>query len=110
VGPPRGFGLNDGDVLGIVKEDQVCRRLMTAPSVGAVISLTYCAGIDDPGWFITSQSVGAYSAARCRQCTAVASDQVRHAQAVGENVAKRQGIRRTKVALAGRLATALNRI
>ncbi len=28
-------------MLTIVKEDQVCRRLMTVPGVGAVVSLTY---------------------------------------------------------------------
>ena len=33
------------------EEDQVCRRLMTLPGVGAVVSLTYRAGVDDPGRF-----------------------------------------------------------
>lgn len=48
------------EVLTIVKEDQVCRRLMTVPGVGAVVSLTYRAGVDDPGRFTKSKSVGAF--------------------------------------------------
>ncbi len=48
------------EVLAIVKEDQVCRRLMTVPGVGAVVSLTYRAGVDDPGRFAKSKSVGAF--------------------------------------------------
>ncbi len=42
------------------EEDQVCRRLMTVPGVGAVVSLTYRAGVDDPGRFAKSKSVGAF--------------------------------------------------
>jgi transposase len=48
------------EVLAIVKEDPVCRRLTTAPGVGAVVSLTYRAGVDDPGRFATSKSIGAF--------------------------------------------------
>jgi transposase len=48
------------EVLAIVKEDQVCRRLMTVPGVGAVVSLTYRAGVDDPARFAKSKSVGAF--------------------------------------------------
>ena len=48
------------EVLAIVKEDPVCRRLMTVPGVGAVVSLTYRAGVDDPARFAKSKSVGAF--------------------------------------------------
>ena len=48
------------EVLAIVKEDQVCRRLMTVPGVGAVVSLTYRAGVDDPARFAKLKSVGAF--------------------------------------------------
>lgn len=48
------------EVLTIVKEDQVCRRLMTVPGVGALVSLTYRAGVDDPARFAKSKSVGAF--------------------------------------------------
>jgi transposase len=47
-------------VLMIVKEDQVCRRLMTVPGVGALVSLSYRAGVDDPGRFAKCKSVGAF--------------------------------------------------
>ena len=29
-------------LLAIVREDEVCRRLMTTPGVGPVVALTYC--------------------------------------------------------------------
>ena len=34
------------EVLAIVKEDQVCRRLVRVPGFGAVMSLIYRAGVD----------------------------------------------------------------
>ena len=48
------------EVLAIVKGDTICRRLMTVPGVGAVVSLTYRAGVDDPTRFAKSKSVGAF--------------------------------------------------
>lgn len=48
------------EVLATVKENQVCKRLMTVPGVGAVLSLTYRAGVDDPGQFTKSKPVGAF--------------------------------------------------
>jgi transposase len=56
----REFAKLHREVLLIVKEDQVCRRLMTVPGVGALVSLTYRAGVDDPGRFTKSKSVGAF--------------------------------------------------
>ena len=56
----REFAKLHREVLMIVKEDQVCRRLMTVPGVGALVSLTYRAGVDDPGRFAKSKSVGAF--------------------------------------------------
>ena len=46
-------------VLAIVKKDQVCRRLMAVLGVGALMSLTYRAGVDDPARFAKSKSIGA---------------------------------------------------
>jgi transposase len=46
-------------VLAIVKDDAVCRRLMTIPSVGPVVALTYRATVDVPARFRKSKSVGA---------------------------------------------------
>ena len=49
-----------GEVLAIAKPDEVCRRLMTAPGVGAVVAITFKSAVDDPGRFIRSRALGAY--------------------------------------------------
>jgi len=46
-------------LLAIVKDDDVCRRLMTIPGVGPVVALTYRATVDVPARFRKSKSVGA---------------------------------------------------
>jgi transposase len=46
-------------LLAIVKDDEVCRRLMTVPGVGPVVALTYRATIDVPARFRNSKAVGA---------------------------------------------------
>ena len=46
-------------LLAIVKDDEVCRRLMTVPGVGPVVALTYRATVDVPARFRTSKAVGA---------------------------------------------------
>jgi transposase len=46
-------------LLAIVKDDEVCRRLMTIPSVGPVVALTYRATVDVPAHFRNSKAVGA---------------------------------------------------
>ena len=38
-------------LLAIVRDDEVCRRLMTTPGVGPVVSLTYRATVDVPARF-----------------------------------------------------------
>jgi transposase len=47
-------------MLAIVRADAVCRRLMTVPGVGALVSITFKAAIDDPGRFRSSKAVGAH--------------------------------------------------
>src|SRR5450432_4837140 len=46
-------------LLAVVREDDVCRRLMTVPGVGPVVSLTYRATVDVPARFRNSKAVGA---------------------------------------------------
>jgi transposase len=46
-------------VLAVVRDDEVCRRLMTVPGVGPVVALTYRATVDVPARFRKSKSVGA---------------------------------------------------
>src|ERR1700747_1344458 len=46
-------------LLDIVKDDEVCRRLMTVPGVGPVVALTFRATVDVPARFRNSQAIGA---------------------------------------------------
>ena len=46
-------------LLAIVRDDEVCRRLMRTPGVGPVVALTYRATVDVPARFRKSKSVGA---------------------------------------------------
>src|SRR5882724_7860536 len=46
-------------LLAIVRDDDVCRRLMTVPGVGPEVALTYCATVDVPARFRNSKAVGA---------------------------------------------------
>jgi transposase len=46
-------------LLAVVRDDDVCRRLMTVPGVGPVVALTYRATVDVPARFRTSKVVGA---------------------------------------------------
>lgn len=135
----REFNKLHREVLAVVKEDQVCRRLMSVPGVGAVVSLTYRAAVDDPGRFKKSKSVGAFFGLTPRRYQSGETDVSGHITRVGDaavrtalhdaanvllsrvtkfstlkrwamDVAKRRGMRRAKVALARKLATVLHRI
>src|SRR4051794_38713571 len=44
----------------IVRENAVCRRLMTVPGVGALVAVTFASAIDDPARFRRSRAVGAH--------------------------------------------------
>jgi transposase len=46
-------------LLVIVRDDDVCRRLMTIPGVGPVVALTFRATVDIPARFRNSKAVGA---------------------------------------------------
>jgi transposase len=49
-------------VLAAVRNQPVCRRLMSVPGVGPVTALTFCSAVDDPSRFTRSRSVGPISA------------------------------------------------
>ncbi|MCB1834873.1 MAG: IS110 family transposase [Geminicoccaceae bacterium] len=135
----REFAKLHREVLAIVKADETCRRLMTAPGVGAVVSLTFRAGVDDPSRFAKSKSVGAFFGLTPKRYQSGETDVVGCITRVGDasvrtalhdaanvilsrvtrfstlkswavQVAKRRGMRRAKVALARKLATVLHRI
>jgi transposase len=58
------IGILHRRLLAIVRDDEVCRRLMTTPGVGPVV-LTYRATVDVPARFRKSKSVGAVFGLTC---------------------------------------------
>jgi transposase len=126
-------------LLDTVRGDRVCRRLMTAPGVGAVVALTYRATIDQPQRFVHSRAVGAHVGltpkryqsgeldydGRVSKCgdallrtmlyeaahsLLIQSRKWSWLKAWGMRVAQRRGIRRAIVAVARRLAVVLHRM
>ncbi len=53
------IGILHRHLLAIVRDDEVCRRLMTVPGVGPVVALAYRATVDVPARFSNSKAVGA---------------------------------------------------
>src|SRR5256714_2928941 len=53
------FAVLHRKLLAIVRDDTVCRRLMTVPGVGPVVSMAFTATIDVPARFKSSKAVGA---------------------------------------------------
>jgi transposase len=126
-------------VLAAVRDDAVCRRLMTVPGVGPVTALTFCSAIDDPSRFSRSRAVGAHFGLTPRRYQSGETDRIGHIskqgdalarqalyeaanvlltrtsrwsalKAWGMNIAKRAGMRRAKVAVARKLAIVLHRM
>src|SRR5450631_892575 len=59
------FVIQHRRLLAIVRDDEVCRRLMTTPGVGPVVALTYRATVDVPARFRKSKAVGAVFGLTC---------------------------------------------
>jgi transposase len=126
-------------LLVIVKDDVVCRRLMTVPGVGPVVALTYRATVDVPARFHNSRAVGAvmgltpckyqsgesdYTGAisKCgdemmrvmlyeaAQILLMRSTQWSWLKAWAMQIARRRGMKKAIVALARRLAVIMHRI
>ncbi len=126
-------------VLSAVKEDHFCRRLMTVPGVGPLTALTFRTAVDQPQRFVRSKSVGAHFGLtprkyqsgeidRSGRISKVGDGSVRTAlfeaanvllmrttrwctlKAWGMKIARRQGMKRAKVAVARKLAVILHRI
>jgi len=51
-------------VLDVVRDDEVCSRLMTLPGVGPLVSITFRSAVDDPSRITKSKSAGRCSASR----------------------------------------------
>jgi transposase len=126
-------------ILAHAREDARVRRLMTTPGVGAIVSLTVVAAIDDPSRFKSSRSVGAHFGLTQKKYQSGETDitgriskcgdeEVRTALYEAANViltryakacalktwamaiAKRAGMRKAKVALARKLSVILHRM
>jgi len=126
-------------MLAIVREDAVCRRLMTAPGVGALVAVTFKTAVDDPGRFRTAEAVGAHFGLTPKRYQSGETDVTGGISKVGDamvrtalyeaanvmltrtsrvsalkrwamEVAKRRGAKRAKVALARKLAGVLHRM
>jgi transposase len=126
-------------LLDTVRDDPVCRRLMTAPGVGAVVALAYRATVDQPQRFVHSRAVGAHvgltpkryqsgetdydgGVSKCgdallrtmlyeaAQVLLTHSRKWSWLKAWGLRVAQRRGVRRAIVAVARRLAVVLHRM
>ena len=59
------IGILHRRLLAIVRDDDVCRRLMTIPGVGPVVALTYRATVDVPARFKNSKAVGVVFGLTC---------------------------------------------
>jgi transposase len=53
------IGILHRRLLAVVRDDDVCRRLMTVPGVGPVVALTYRVTVEVPARFRNSKAVGA---------------------------------------------------
>lgn len=55
-----GFNALHKILLGVVKQDALCRRFMSVPGVGPIAALSFKVAIDDPLRFARSRTVGAH--------------------------------------------------
>jgi transposase len=126
-------------VLVIVRDDTVCRRLMTVPGVGPLVAVTYKSAMDDPSRITKSKAAGALFGLTPKKyqsgekdvtggITRTGDEMVRTAlyeaanvllaritrfsklKRWGMDVAKRRGSKRAKVALARKIAVILHRM
>lgn len=126
-------------LLGAVRKDDVCRRLMTVPGVGPVVAAVYRTGVDDPRRFAKSHSVGAHFGLTPRKYASGEVDRTGRISKCGDGLvrtglyeaanilltrvkgwctlkawglrlAKRAGMQKAKVAVARKLAVILHRM
>jgi transposase len=129
--------LLDKRVRDAARDDQVCRRLMTTPGVGAIVAMTFRAAIDQPERFRSSKKVGACFGLTPRKYQSGETDRDGAISRAGDvsvrvalfeaahvimtrvaswstlkawamNVARRRGAKRAKVALARKLGVVLH--
>jgi len=126
-------------LLGLVRDDPVCRQLMSVPGVGAIVAITFKSGVDDPARFRRSRDVGPHFGLTPKKYQSGELDVTGSITKVGDRmvhtalyeaasvmltravrfsglkawamaVAKRRGMRKAKVALARKLGVILHRM
>ena len=126
-------------VLDIVRHDEVCRRFMTTPRIGAIVAITYKSALDDPNRIKKSRNAGPLFGLTPKRYQSGETDVTGGISRVGDamvrtalyeaanvllsrvtrfsalkrwglQVAKRRGLKRAKVAVARKLAVILHRM
>ena len=124
------IGILHRRLLAVVRDDDVCRRLMTVPGVGPVVALTYRATVDVPARFRNSKAVGAVFGLTPSRYQSGESDRTGGISRCGDEmmramlyeaaqillvrsamkIARHRGLKKAIVALARRLAVIMHRI
>lgn len=126
-------------LLGLVRDDPVCRQLMSVPGVGALVAITFKSGVDDPTRFRRSRDIGPHFGLTPRKYQSGELDVTGSITKVGDRmvrtalyeaasvmltrtvrmsplkswamgVAKRRGTKKARVALARKLGVILHRM
>jgi transposase len=129
----------DRKVMKLARNNAQARQFMTAPGIGPITALCFLATIDDPRRFKRSRSVGAYAGLTTRRYASGEIDWTGRISKCGDKMlrgylyeaanvlltrvakwsalkawgirlAKRSGLRKTKVAVARKLAVILHRM
>src|ERR1700756_2150865 len=132
------LGILHRRLLAVVRDDAICRRLMTIPGVGPVVALTYRVTVDVPARFRKSKAVGAVFGLTCAKYQSGEVDRNGRISRCGDEmmrmmlyeaaqsmlrskkwswlkawamqIARRRGMKKAIVALARRLAVIMHRI
>ena len=136
----RELGAFDKQVRTIARMDAKARLLMSTPSVGPIVALTYASAIDDPGRFTSSKQAGPHFGLTPKKHQSGEIDRSGRISKIGDaavrealyqsahvmltkptrgctelkswamRIAKRAGMAKAKVALARKLAVVLHRM
>ena len=130
----------DKQVMQLARSQPQARLLMTTPSVGPIVALTYASAIDDPRRFTSSKAAGAHFGLTPKKYQSGQTDYTGRITKIGDasvrealyqaahimltkplrnctelkswamRIARRAGLRKAKVALARKLAVVLHRM
>ena len=136
----REFKAFEKQVRAMARQDAKARLLMSTPSVGPIVALTYASAIDDPGRFKSSKLVGAHFGLTPKKYQSGETDYTGRISKIGDGsvrtalyeaahvmltkplkgctqlkswamrIARRAGMSKAKVALARRLAVIMHRM